>query len=776
MKLKNFLMIMFLLSFGLILVACNSTEPTIIVDAEFDITVGDKVTLNADVIGLKEFELTYTSGDSSIASVSDNGVITALKVGNTTITIGIKDNEEVKTEFPVVVKHKVALDDFAPTAIAITGPAELGLNTSGKLNAAITPAAANKGLAWVSEDAEIVTVLSDGTILARGYGSVKITATSTIDETVKGEHTVKVVAQGTDQEVVDSAIEYLIAQLPEYVTGSFTFPTHPNPDVVVEWKNFAGQVRTQFDFAAIRDGSENVSVNVTYKTKEASQNITLKLVVNLENNLHAKLPYAVAAVNAYMDAVGENITNDLMLYTDVDGVKITWASDETGVIENDGTFIRPDNDTNVKLTANFGHSGASRLITYDVVAVGYSDEEKVDYIKENTLKPYMNLETASNVSLPKVDEKFGATITWVSNNLDVANHDGSYVNVDLEENTSVIYTVTISYDVEGFDFEETLEVEITYTPLSDIGKAVILFLQSEFELPEQVVYGNSDIPGQLTDLPTSQGDVTIEWYGKEGEFDEEMNVLIPRITYTPTEIYAKFSKEGFTSAVIAFPINIGILTGSDDEFAFTERTTAYTGESHNQKDGMPAEEGGVGTVYALGFESFYFKSTFERTVGEEVITKTWYFFFVMENSKVIATEHLKDVEGKKFVDKSKTDAIIAPKWGSASRIFINGTDETVYVHKDDIVALGAQAGSAAYLPFVIDAEGEVTIKTTPAMSFAPEGFTEYEIPSGGMLVLPGYIQAALNPNLHTFGEILGTKIDVIQLTGWEEYAAPTPAA
>lgn len=783
MKLKNLLVVVFLLAFGVLLVACNGKEITITLDADITLTAGDSATLKAEVVGLEEYKLVFDSEDATIASVDDTGLVNALKAGSTKIIIGVEGQPEVTSEINVIVKEKITLDTFAPTAITVAGDAEIKLNTSAKLTATLTPTSANAGLVWSSSDPEIAYVLSDGTVYAKNYGTVTITVKSAIKDTVTATYEVEVIAaEATADEVANSAVELLMAQLPEYVHETFTLPVHPNTAITVEWKNSTNQVKTEYDFVATRDGEDTLNLKVVYGDAVVTKTVKLKTVVDLENNLHAKLPVAVKAIEAYMDAIGTDITDDILLYTDVDGVVVKWSSNVATVINADGKFVRPHNDTPVKLTANLGHTGASQMVSFNVVAKGYSQAEKVSYIvNEGALKPFVDKVTSSNLSLPLVDEKFGATLTWVSGSPEVADNNGKYVNRDLTEDTVVKYTVTVAYTVEGFAFTEDVDVNITFKPLNAIGKAILDFQALELDLP-QVVFGAApQFADQLvlgTDLPTSivgHDGVSISWSGKEGEFNTEMKVLVPRLTYTLTEIYATFHKEGLDDAVVTVPVNIGILTGSEDEFAFNSRTPGYT-VGQDQMIGMPAVEGGKPTLYALGFEKFYFKSTFARTVGEETITKTWYHFFAPGNLKVHTAAHLKDVDGKKFVDTTITDAVLAPLWGSATRFFQNGTEGTIYISKDDVVTLGAQAGSASYMPFVLDATGKVHVVSTPAMAFSPEGFTAYEIPAGGMLVCPGYLEAGVNPNLHTFGLELGRQIEVLPLSAdWATYTVPPKA-
>lgn len=780
MKLKRILIPIFLLVFAFILASCSDkVEVSISLDADFTTFVGEEAQLKAEVKGAENATLVFTSENPTVASVDEGGKVVALKEGTAKIYVEIEEHEGVEAVVTVKVVAKVTLDDFAPASVMVSADAEeIVLGGNLKVGALVMPASANKALVWESSDEEVLVVNSEGTVFAVGFGEAVITAKAALKDTVKDSIELKVVAAGTAKEIADGAVEYLLAQLPEYVTETFELPKHPNPDVNVQWRNSAGIAISSYQFMTVRDTTDTVSLFVEYDDVESSAIRTLRLVMDLNNNNHIILPQVVAAVKGYMAVVGDEVTGDLLIgkYTNLQGLNIAWTSSKADVISTAGKFTRPDNDTPVKLTASVGYAGLLEMAEFNVLAMGYTKEEKVDYIlNEGSLKSFKNLEVTSSISLPLADNKFGAELTWVSDKPEVLDNDGNFVNMELSEEVEVTFTVTIDYKGLGYEFTEDVQVTVTVVPLNDIGKAIFVFRASEFELPKQVTYGASpQIPDQLTDLPTSVDGypgVTISWYGKDGEFNTEMKALVHKILYTPTEVYAKFSSPGLEDVVLTFPMNIGIVA-SPDEFAFTIRTTGYTGLDHDPHDGMPAAEGGIGTVYALGFEDFYFKSTFERQVGEETIEKTWYFFFAYGNRKEFTADHLVERDGKMFVDSSNNDAKVVKQWGSATVIFVNTTDQTIYVDKDDINPLGAVANSAAYKPFVLDKDGYVTTVATPAMAFAPEGFTEYEIPAGGFLFCPGYIEAGLNPNLHFFADELGRKIDMLPLTDWLIYTKP----
>jgi uncharacterized protein YjdB len=119
--------------------------------------------------------IAYTSSDQSVATVSDVGLVKALKSGTATIYA-------THTKTGLNAQCKVTISPILVSSItlkyeSITG-STLGYTT--QITATVLPnSAANKNITWYSSDPSKVSVSSDGTITVLDYGFAVITAKST---------------------------------------------------------------------------------------------------------------------------------------------------------------------------------------------------------------------------------------------------------------------------------------------------------------------------------------------------------------------------------------------------------------------------------------------------------------------------------------------------------------------------------------------------------------------------------------------------------------------
>ena len=144
------------------------------------LTEGDEFTLVATVTpdNATNKEITWTSDNESVATVSAEGVVKAIKLGTANITVTSEDSG-VNAKCGITVKEKV----ISVTGIALN-KTSLSL-TEGEefsLEATVTPDnATNKEITWTSDNEAVATVSAEGVVKAIRAGTASITAT-TVDQ------------------------------------------------------------------------------------------------------------------------------------------------------------------------------------------------------------------------------------------------------------------------------------------------------------------------------------------------------------------------------------------------------------------------------------------------------------------------------------------------------------------------------------------------------------------------------------------------------------------
>ena len=163
---------------------------------ELELTKGETATLKATVApeDATDKSVTWSSLYPEIASVDDNGKVSALQPGNTQITV--RTNDGGKTAI-----CKLTVKPVEVTGVTVS-PSTLTVKEgkTGQLAAAIAPAEADQTVEWASMDTKIATVDANGVVTGVKSGTTRIFARSKafpdkqascdvtveIDDTLKG--------------------------------------------------------------------------------------------------------------------------------------------------------------------------------------------------------------------------------------------------------------------------------------------------------------------------------------------------------------------------------------------------------------------------------------------------------------------------------------------------------------------------------------------------------------------------------------------------------------
>lgn len=589
MKRNSFLVVLLLFALAFLFVGCKDEEipeeqiPILVVsNLELKTEVDNTVSINAQIGGVElpdEFQLEFASSNTNVATVNENGIVQAKAVGEATITVSIKDYPDQKLEVKVIVVAKQEIPDktiveqFAPTSVEILGQSSMDIGTTEKFPVFVRPTTAYQRLVWVSSDPEIASVDAEGNVTAKAMGTVTITAYSAIAPDVRHSVDVLVKETGEDHEIVAKALAYVKERMPKYVTETFDLPVYPNPDVTITWKNALGVELEDNQYVyenVTHDQVDAVICLIEYGFATREESIPLKLVADPEHNNFENLELISFYLDIlFADYLANKVDGDLPLPTGLKGATIVWSTTKSEVITTAGKFTKPNNDTSVRLTALVTSGPVSQTFNFDLVAKGYTQQEKIDYmLTEGVLKSLVGFSTNGDIALPTFEPRFGLSLTWESDNEEVFSNSGVYMQRALAEDTEVKFTATVK---EG-DLEFDIKAEVTVTALAatDTSKAVYDFLRNEElleSLPKYFPYGvigresGNEIVGLPTTLEGHDG-VTIEWEGNPEDFDG-LVLKTQYLRYHETYLTATFTKKDVAPTSIKILLNTGVAQSND---------------------------------------------------------------------------------------------------------------------------------------------------------------------------------------------------------------------
>lgn len=133
----------------------------------------------------------YEIEDETVATISQDGVITMLKEGETKLTVKFRGNQNVSTSCTVKVVPTLASDISVPESITVEEFKTIDL--SKKIT--VVPSDASNKLSYKSEDVAIATVNEEGIVTGVAQGNTTITVATTDGTNISKEIPVEVVGK-----------------------------------------------------------------------------------------------------------------------------------------------------------------------------------------------------------------------------------------------------------------------------------------------------------------------------------------------------------------------------------------------------------------------------------------------------------------------------------------------------------------------------------------------------------------------------------------------------
>lgn len=271
-------------------VTLNKTETTLI--------AGQNETLTATIAPARATNknVTWASSDESVATVSSEGVVTAVAAGSATITVTTEDGKFTAT-CDVTVNAFVHVTSVALNKTETT----IFVGDTETLTATVSPNdASNQNITWSSSDETVATVV-DGTVTALKAGTTTITVTSE-----DGAKTATCAV--TVQNVVVTGVTLDVTSATLIAGGTVTLTPTVAPsnatNKAVSWSTSNAEVATVSNGVVTAVAVGTATITVTTEDASQTATCTINVVPSLTVNDGAATNTYVPLYGTYADKVG----------------------------------------------------------------------------------------------------------------------------------------------------------------------------------------------------------------------------------------------------------------------------------------------------------------------------------------------------------------------------------------------------------------------------------------------------------------------------------------
>ena len=436
--------------FALTVVAKVVPVESIAIDKEtLELVEGDSATLTATVSPDNASDKTYawTSSNPDVATVAEDGTVTAIAPGNTTITATSNDGGKTASCEVSVAKRIIHVE-----SVTLSGETSVTAGDTVTFTYTITPSDATvQDVKWSSSDESVIKVDADGTAVVLKNGVATITVT-----TVDGEKTASAKILASPLLVSSLSLDVTSLTLAAGEEGKLVATVAPEnaTNKELSWKSLTTSVATvdaEGNVKAVKPGTAKIRVSTTDGSK-----------------LNAECE--VTVTKAKVAVTGVSLDNTLLLISVGESRKLSATVKPSGATNkevswtsNNESVATVDSNGNVK-----GLKEGSATIT-----VTTKDGSKTATCKVTVSKPVSTI-AVTGVSLNKTSlsltvgesQSLSATVSpsnasdksvsWKSSDTSVATVDGS-------GNVKAVKAGTATITVTTKDGSKTATCKVTVT-------------------------------------------------------------------------------------------------------------------------------------------------------------------------------------------------------------------------------------------------------------------------------------------------------------------------
>ena len=248
-----------------------------------NLSLSESTTLNVDILSdeVSADDITFVSSDDMIASVDENGLVTANSVGTAYIYAESKTSDEVYDYCIINVYDSNVLVPVSSIKLN-TDFVTLQPGDETKMTATVLPEnSIDKSVVWSSSDVNVAYVSQDGTVTAVSEGECTITCTSLYDENITATVAVKV-----NSPAIKISKITVSGQKSVNAGKKFRLKTSISPENAIK-------TDLSYKSSSTKYATVNSKGVVTTKTAGAGKTVTITITANDGSNVSATYTFKI---------------------------------------------------------------------------------------------------------------------------------------------------------------------------------------------------------------------------------------------------------------------------------------------------------------------------------------------------------------------------------------------------------------------------------------------------------------------------------------------------
>lgn len=397
-------------------------------DDKISLAIGKSYNLKYSVTPLNAttYNFNFTSSDTSVAIVNENGVVKAVNSGTAIITIKSKITNAMDTVMVKVYRYSNTSNNslsnninneiyYKTNSMTLSNEQlELSVGSKTKLTATINPSNAYQQVNWSSSNNKIATIDSNGMITALKEGIVTITATSIDGITKICQVTIR--DEETHEPGIDIIPKVIEVEIGQKQTIQYNFYLQNSSSNTIIWSTSNEKIASVTNGIINANNSGSCIIRATSSDGNYSDYVTVNVslpsnVVELENIIFDK--------SLYNASVNDTITLKPIISPNNATYQIlTWTTSNRNIATVENGVVRCLNEGRVTITAS--SRNISSTVDIDISSINPS------------LITIENVSNSVNISLNETMYLIKKIVPNNATNQDViwTSSDNSIVSVD----------------------------------------------------------------------------------------------------------------------------------------------------------------------------------------------------------------------------------------------------------------------------------------------------------------------------------------------------------